>query len=326
VIRSTRRAALTALAFAFATGAQVRAATRPTPGPTRVPPLKVAIAASEDAALPYFARENGVFEKAGLDIELRVITDAVAMRAALAAGALDIGYSDVISAAIAHDQDPPFVFLAGSSITVARDAAAGILVVGRLSAIRNAGDLEGKTVAVDSVTGVNALAVRRWIDKNGGNSTRVTLVEGSTSALTDAVIGGKVAAASISRAALPVAGRNVDALRVLANTYDAVGGRWIQAAWLTTPAWIVRHPDEAQAYAAAMKESAAWANAHRHESALILARVLRGNADKIEAEPRAEYAVDLTPALIEPVIEMCAKYGVITATFPAADLIDPLAR
>ncbi len=325
MIRSTRRAALTAFALVLASGTRVRAATKPAPL-HGVPPLKVAIAASEDAALPYFARENGVFEKAGLDIELRVITDAVAMRAALAAGALDIGYGDVISAAIAHEADPPFVFLAGSSVVVARDAAAGMLVVGRLSAIRTAGDLEGKTVAVDSVTGVNALAVRRWIDKNGGNSTRVTFVEGSGAGLTDAVIGGKVAAASVPRAALPVTGRNVDALRVLASTYEAVGARWIQAAWLTTPAWIVRHPDEAQAFAAAMKECAAWANSHRHESALILAKVLKAPADRIEAAPRAEYAVDLTPALIEPVIDLCVKYGVVTAPFPAADLIDPLAR
>ena len=65
-----------------------------------------------------------------------------------------------------------------------------------------------------------------------------------------------------------------------------------------------------------MKETASWANAHHHESAAILARVLEAPADRIEAVPRAEYAVGISPGLIEPAIELCVKYGVIAQTVP----------
>jgi NitT/TauT family transport system substrate-binding protein len=321
VFRSTRRAALTAAALALAAGTRARAAGKP-----RGLPLKVAVMPNDDAALPFYARETGVFERAGLDAEIRLITDPVAMRAALATGGLDIGYGDVVAAAIAHENDPPLVFLAASSVYVAREAATGVLVAGRTSPIRTAADLEGKRVAVESATGLSALALRRWIDTHGGNSTRVTLVEASGTGLVEAVTGGKADAAVVQRAAAPSTGRDADPLRAIANTFDAVAGRWIQSAWLTTPAWIVRHPDAAEAFAAAMKETASWANAHHHESAVILARVLKSSPARIEALPRAEYAVGMTPGLIEPVIELCAKYGVIARTFPAADLIDPLAR
>ena len=321
MVRPTRRAALTAV-LALAGGARAGAAGKP-----RALPLKVAVMPSDDAALPFYARETGVFERAGLDVEIRLITDPVAMRAALATGALDIGYGDVVAAAIAHENDPPFVFLAASSVYVARDAATGILVVGRPSPIRTAADLEGKSVAVESgPTGLAALALRLWIDTHGGTSSSVTLVEASGTGLAQAVISGKADAAVVQRAALPAAGRDADLLRVLANTYDAVAGRWIESAWLTTPVWIVRHPDAAEAFAAAMKETAGWANAHHHESAAILARALKSSVARIEAAPRAEYATGVTPGLIEPVIELCAKYGVIAQTFPATDLIDPLAR
>lgn len=321
MFRPTRRTALVAAALALAGGTRARAAGKP-----RGLPLKVAVMPSDDAALPFYARETGVFERAGLEVEIRLITDPIAMRAALATGGLDIGYGDVVAAAIAHENDPPFVFVAASSVYVARDASTGILVVGRASPIRTAPDLEEKRVAVESATGLTALALRRWIDTHGGHSTRVTLVEASGTGLAEAVTGGKADAAVVQRAAVPLGGRDADPLRAIANTFDAVAGRWIQSAWLTTPAWIVRHPDAAEAFAAAMKETASWANAHHHESAAILARALKAPADRIEALPRAEYAVGMTPGLIEPVIELCAKYGVIAQAFPAADLIDPLAR
>ncbi len=328
-MRSTRRAALGLLAFALGAPAHVRAATRRAPEAAATPKpmsIKVVVLAADEAALPLYARDTGVFEKLGLTVEIRFITDAPAVRAAVAAGVIDIAYGDVVSAAVAHEKDPPFVFLAPAALTLARDGAArGLLVVGRTSPIRDAAGLAGATVAVDALDGLDALVLRRWIDTHGGDSRRVTLTETGNGAF-GAVLGGKVAAACVARSALPSPPRENDKLRVLADTYGAVAGRWVQAAWMTTPVWIVRHPDEAQAFAAAMKETAAWANGHRAESAEILAKVTRASSEKIAAGPRTEYATALNPALLEPVVEMCAKYGVITESFPAADLIDPLAR
>ena len=328
-MRSTRRAALGALAFALVARAPVFAAARRAPESSATPKpmsIKVALLANDEAALPLYARDTGAFERLGLTVEIRFITDAAAMRGSVAGGGIDIAYGDVISAAIAHEKDPPFVFVAPAAVNVARDGAPrGLLVVGRTSPIHDAAGLTGATVAVDAADGLDALALRRWLDTHGGDSRRVTLSEAGNGAL-GAVLAGKAAAASVARSALPAPPRENDRVRVLADTYGAVAGRWVQAAWMTTPVWIVRHPDEAQAFAAAMKETAAWANGHRAESAEILAKVMRASSEKIAAGPRTEYATALTPALIEPVVEMCAKYGIITEGFPAADLIDPLAR
>jgi len=308
------------LALALGARAPARAAT---PAPVRGLALKVGLVPGAETAQPFYAREQGAFGRAGLDVDIRLFTDASAVGAALVAGAIDVAYGGIIAAAVAHDKDPPIVVLAGANVYVARAAATGILVVARASPIRSAADLTGKTVAVPAADGLAALAVRRWVDAHGGDSARVSLVELAESALAEAVVGGRADAASVARAAGPAVARDADPLRVLANTYDAVGARWSPAGWLATPKWIVLHPEAAEGFAAAMKEAAAWANEHRSESAAIVGRVLKEPANRIGL---VEYATEVTPAMIEPVIDLCAKYGVIPEAFPAADIIDPLAR
>jgi len=144
-LRPTRRAALTALALALGARAPARAAT---PAPVRGLALKVGLVPGAETAQPFYAREQGAFGRAGLDVDIRLFTDASAVGAALVAGAIDVAYGGIIAAAVAHDKDPPIVVLAGANVYVARAAATGILVVARASPIRSAADLTGKTVAV----------------------------------------------------------------------------------------------------------------------------------------------------------------------------------
>ena len=317
--RPARRTVLAALALAFAS--RGRAGAQPARGA-----LKVALIPSDFAGQVYYAKDMGFFDRAGIDVEITPITNGAAIQAALTSGALDIGYSNVVAVATAHEKGVPFVFLAASNVYVPRAVGTGILVVQRAAAIRSAKDLEGKTVAVSGINELAALAVRHWVDTHGGDSTALKFVELPFPAMAEAVKAGRVDAASINKVVAPTAGRPGDPLRVLANTYDAVAPRWIPSSWIATPVWIVRHPDEAKRFVAVMKETATWANAHHRETAVILAKYLNQSPEQIELVPRAEYGTSITPPLIQPVIDLCVKYGVIKQTFPAADIIDPLAR
>lgn len=315
-----RRTVVATLAISLAVAGRASAQV-----PARVS-LKIALIPSDFAGQVYYAKDMGFFDRAGIDVEITPITNGAAIQAALTSGALDIGYSNVVAMAAAHEKGIPYVFLAASNIYVPRAVATGILVVQRSAAIRSAKDLAGKTVAVSGINELAALAVRHWVDTHGGDSTALKFVELPFPAMAEAVKAGRVDAASINKVVAPTAGNADDPLRVLANTYDAVAPRWIPSAWIATPAWIVRHIDEAKRFVAVMKETAIWGNAHHRETALILAKYLNQSPEQIEQVPRAEYGTAITPQLLQPAIDLCAKYGVIKQTFPAADIIDPLAR
>jgi hypothetical protein len=58
----------------------------------------------------------------------------------------------------------------------------------------------------------------------------------------------------------------------------------------------------------------------------VLARNLKKDVAKIEALPRPDYQTALTPQLVQPGVNLAAKYGLIKAAFPAQDIISVLAR
>jgi ABC-type nitrate/sulfonate/bicarbonate transport system substrate-binding protein len=75
-----------------------------------------------------------------------------------------------------------------------------------------------------------------------------------------------------------------------------------------------------------MRDATKWANANKHEASVILSKALKMDLDKIEALPRPEYQTALTPQLVQPGVNLAARYGLIKAQFPANDIISPAAR
>ena len=81
---------------------------------------------------------------------------------------------------------------------------------------------------------------------------------------------------------------------------------------------MAAHPDAAKKFVAVMQQTARWANAHHAESLQILRDVSK--ADFPSTMHRATYGESLDPALFQPVIDNSAKYGALTASFPATEL------
>ncbi len=67
-----------------------------------------------------------------------------------------------------------------------------------------------------------------------------------------------------------------------------------------------------------MAQTARWANAHQAESLQILRDASK--AEYPSTMHRANYPEALDAALFQPVIDNAAKYGAISAPFPAAEL------
>jgi hypothetical protein len=72
-------------------------------------------------------------------------------------------------------------------------------------------------------------------------------------------------------------------------------------------------------FASVMEQTARWANAHQGESAKILEQYTKVHLGPQVA--RAVYAERLSTRDIQPVIDASAKFGAISASFPAAELL-----
>jgi NitT/TauT family transport system substrate-binding protein len=287
--------------------------------------LNVAAIPSDISGSAYYAADNGYFKKAGLNATFLALTSGAAIASAVLGGSADVGFSNVISLAIAHSRGLPITMLFPANLHVHDAPTAGLLAVKKTSPITSAKDLNGKVMAVIGLNNIADIAARDWIDKNGGDSKTVKSVELPFPEMKAALEADRIDAAVLDTTGDPLLGKPGDTLRLIASTFDAVSTHFAPSVWFSTTDWVAKHPAAAKAFVTAMRESAVWANGHHRESAEILAKYARITPAQIDAFVRTTYGDRLTPELIQPNIDVAAKYGVIKAAFPAAEVISSAA-
>jgi NitT/TauT family transport system substrate-binding protein len=284
-----------------------------------LPTVKVATTPIDVGAEVLYAIDMGFFKQHGLNVEVQLIGNGAAIASAVTGGSVDIGQGNVVTLATAHDKGLPFVVVAPAAL-YSSSSPTSALIVGKNSTVKTAKDLNGKTLGITGVKNITQIALMDWLDKNGGDSNTVKFLELNFSEMGPAVAAGRIDAGVTAEPDLTEAVASGSA-RILAPVYDAVAPTFIIGAWFTTADWAKAHPDLVARFVAAINEAGAWANKNQAASAKILEKYT-----KIESKPgmkRVTFPEKSDLTLMQPAIDATAKYKVIKATFPAADLAAP---
>jgi NitT/TauT family transport system substrate-binding protein len=281
-------------------------------------PVHVMVLPIDSAAEVYYAADMGFFTKQGLNVDFQPGANGGAIAAAVSTDAVDIGYSDLVTLAKGYLKGIPFVAIAPAAIWTSDAPVAG-LVVESNSPIKSAKDLAGKVIAVPGLGSLAEYSPRAWIDQNGGDASTAKYIEMPYAAMPAALAAGRIDVAYISEPFLAVVKKDV---RVLGYSHNAIAKHFLQSAWFTTPQWAKDHADAVRRFAAAMRETAAWANqkANRARSAEILAKYTKIEPATVAAMERARFGDTLAASAIQPAIDVTAKYGKFE-TFPAEKLM-----
>jgi NitT/TauT family transport system substrate-binding protein len=288
------------------------------PARTQTAAVSVLTPPVDSAAEVFIAKDLGFFARQGLDVDIRPGTNGSAIATAVSAGAVDIGYSDLVTLATGYLKGVPFVAVAPAALWTSTAPTAALVVLAG-SPVKSAKDLAGKVIAIPGLATLAEFSPRAWIDQNGGESSAVKFIEMPYPAMPAALTAGRVDVAYISEPFLAVVKKDV---RILGYAHDAIAKQFLQSAWFTTPQWAKDHPDLAHRFAAAIHETALWANqkANQAQSGAILAKYTKIDPATIAVMERAHFAETLSAASIQPAIDVSAKYGKFT-TFPADRLI-----
>src|ERR1700677_944373 len=197
-------------------------ATQPAIAQTAARPLKVGLIPSDYAGQAYYADSLGIFKKYGLDVAITALSNGAAIASAIASGAVDLGYTSVIPLITGFDKGIPFTIVAPCDLAIATSSTGGILAVNKSSPIHTAKDLEGRTIAIDGLKNLAWIAVRDWIDTNGGDSTKVRFVELPWWQMPAALVANTVDAASTNQVSDPDIGKSGDPLRLIANVFGSI--------------------------------------------------------------------------------------------------------
>jgi NitT/TauT family transport system substrate-binding protein len=280
-------------------------------------PLHIASTPLDAGAEAYYAYDMGYFRDAGIDATVDSIPSGAAILAAVAGGAVDVGFANLISIAVAYKHNVPVTLLAPGSLYTAT-IPTSVLMVPKDSPAKTGRDLNGKTLAVNGLKTITQYAPELWIDKNGGDSSTVKFVEMTFPQIVEALGSNRVDAAIVAD---PFIAQAKPAARILADAYDAIGSRYIIGCWFSTTQWAAAHPALAGRFAQAIARTAQWANTHKPQSGVILAKYSKMDPAVAATMLRVDYAPRFVKSDMQPVIDLVARYGGLPASFPADELI-----
>jgi NitT/TauT family transport system substrate-binding protein len=280
--------------------------------------LRIAAPPIEAAAQVYYAREMGFFAKAGLDVDFQPMQTTSATAAAMVSGFVDIGYGTIDTLAELHQKSIPVVIVGpGSEYVYPTTQKSGALVVPANSAIRQAKDLNGKTISTPSLHGLSNVVISLWIDRNGGDSSTIKFVEVPFPAIPAALEANRIDAGFVAEPFITMAVKNS---RVLAYPFDVMPRHVLVSAWFATRQWATDHDDVVGRFAGVMRDTSVWANKNPSLTADILVKISKIDPAILARMTRSRYAEQVAPAQMQPIIDVAAKYDGF-ATFPARELI-----
>jgi NitT/TauT family transport system substrate-binding protein len=281
--------------------------------------LNVAGVPEESATPVLWAQKAGMFRSAGLNVDLSAQSSGTAVTAGVAGGSYQAGKSSIIPLVIAYSKNIPVKLVApGGLYRAAKPHIA--MIVRSNSPLRTAADMNGKTLGVSALDDLYTLGIKLWMDKNGGDSSTLKIVELPLSAVPGALATNRIDAGGSSTPALQAALDSGD-FRVLAYMFNAIAPEFMYTAWFASNAYIDSHRSTLAAFSRAEREAAAYVNAHPADTVEPLAAFTSVPAAVISKMTRAAMATTLDPKLIQPVIDVCVRYKVISAPFQAAEMI-----
>ena len=300
-----------------ALGTAIIAGRRPARGQT-LRTMRIATLPFDAGSEPFYAADMGFFAKAGIDVKLETQQSGPAVAAAVAAGALDVGFSNVVSIAAAYKRGLPFAFIAPGAV-YASSAPSTALMVRNDSPIRTGRELNGKILGVNGLRNIAQYAPAYWIDRNGGDSSTVKFVEVPPAEDYAALDAGRLDACNVAEPQItemkPIA-------RILAKPYDALGEGWMIAGYFSTRTWADEHQELYERFVAVLRQTAQWANKNQYQSASILAKYTRLDPKLIRSGNRARFGeAAITPEMLQSSIDLAARYRLFDTSFAASELI-----
>src|SRR5918996_2507349 len=200
-----------------------------------------------DNAAMFVAMEKGFFKAEGLELETVPMAGGAVIVQGVTSGDLQFGWTNVISLYQAHVEGFDFKLIAGGATNVKGANETHAIQVLKTSPIVRAKDLEGKTVAVNTLNNIVHLMAMAWLDKNGANSSKVKFVEIPFPQMEAALTAGKVDAISVQEPFVTAAVAKAGA-RVLAHPWSEVLPKFLIASWFASEKWIQKNRTTIQAF------------------------------------------------------------------------------
>ena len=238
---------------------------------------------------------------------------------AVAGNAAQVAFTNLTQVITAHVHAAPFKIVAPAQ-WYNSDAADTLLLVKKDSPIRSGRDMDGKTLAVSNLGGIAWIADLNWVDRTGGDSRTVHILELPNAVVQDALLAGRIDAATFISPFMEKA-LETGQIRVLAKSRDSIAKRFQESAYVSTADYIAANQDTMKRFSRAMHEAIVYTNTHLGETVTLVASFSGVDAAVIAQSVRPTDPEYVDAKNIQPLIDVSFRLKAIDRTFSADELI-----
>ena len=271
---------------------------------------------------PFFlAMEKAFFKDAGLDINLAAMVGGAAIQPALASGAINIGWTNVVSMCQGHLQGLDFRFVANGAIAKRGTNDVFGVMVRPDSPIQNGKDLEGKTIGVNTLRNILHAVASFWVEKHGGDPGKVKWVEVPLPQMAVALVNKQIDAFLAVEPFVHVPVRILKQARVIGYPLGEMAPRLLIASYFGSEAWIEKNVGLVRAFVTAVNRGIDTHNADLGEARAVIAKHTGMKPEMLKDMPLPAFEKKIVPSDIEPLLDAAFRYKLVERKFPPQELI-----
>jgi NitT/TauT family transport system substrate-binding protein len=272
--------------------------------------LKVGVIPIADVAPLYLGIDQGFFEEEQLKIQPQLAEGGAAITPAVVSGDFQIGFSNTISLLIAASKDLP-VQIISQGVLAGRseeDAWADLLVL-KDGPIQDGKDLEGKTIAVNTLENICEVTIKASLEEDGVDVDKLKFTEVPFPDMIAALEQKRVDGACVVEPF--VSQGKTGAAKGIDPFYVRTAPDLTVATYFTSKQYAEENADTVDRFVRAMNKSLEYAQSHPDEVRKILLDYTEIPPEAAEAIKLPTWRTDLNEPTIEKLSELSKKYGLI---------------
>jgi NitT/TauT family transport system substrate-binding protein len=272
--------------------------------------LKVGVIPIADVAPLYLGMKKGFFKDEQLTIEPQLAEGGAAITPAVLSGDFQIGFSNTISLLIAASKDLP-VQIISQGVLAGKDrseAWADLLVL-KDGPIKQPSDLEGKTIAVNTLNNICEVTIKASLEKDGVAVDQLEFAEVPFPDMNAALEQGRVDAACVVEPF--VSQGKAGKARGIDPFYIRTAPDLTVATYFTSTQYAEENADVVDRFVGAMNRSLEYAQSNPDEVRDILLEYTEIPPEAADQIKLPIWRTDLNEPSIELLAELSQKYGLI---------------
>ncbi|MEO6827874.1 MAG: ABC transporter substrate-binding protein [Microbacteriaceae bacterium] len=282
--------------------------------------LKAGLLPNAETAAIRLGKDKGFFTDKGIDLQITDTTSGAASLTALVAGQFDVVFANTVSVMQGNDKGLPLVMIAAASTSTGvqgKDFSA--LMVGSKANFQTPKDLEGKTIASNTVKNIGELTARISVEKAGGSTADLKFVELPFDNMEQALESGQIDAAWMVEPFHTTALQH--GLRDLTSNYVDTAPGLTAAAFVTTKKVIDEKPELIKKFVSAITESGNYANGHPNEVRGIIPKFTKLTPEIANQFVIPLYNPEVNVASLEAMLPEMVKESMISKDFDVNKVI-----